>query len=98
MKHWVDEHAAKILGIVLALTLGLLIYALVHASSQRRSFCQDVEALKTIRRNELKEQISNSRIYLRQHPHGAPGIPRALILDSIKDNRKVVEQLAAKSC
>ena len=48
--------------------------------------------------SKIEKDIANSRMFLRDHPHGIPGIPRALILRGIAANRAQIVALTDPAC
>lgn len=64
---------------------GLLYYVISRNDSARQALCAqraDLDQRLVIDARRL----ARSRQYLRDHPHGAPGIPRSLVVQSIADD------------
>lgn len=73
--------------------------ARVHAGREYRlKSCGDIEEVKTVLRDTIEENIATSKQYLKDHPNGAPGIPRDLIVEGIVKSQRTVDKLAPIDC
>lgn len=98
MSDFLRRHAPAVVGVIILGAFLVSAYAFFFATEKRRSACIDLEAVKTIIRHEKQQANIRAIGYLRRHPHGAPGIPRALIIQSIRTQKKLIQQLAPKNC
>jgi hypothetical protein len=81
-----------VLGLYLFI-IGLVTYVAYSSLESSRESSRNTVALCALRDNinlsirDREKQIENSESFLRQHPHGIPGIPASLIERGIKDNQ-----------
>lgn len=60
--------------------------------------CRQVEHVKAIVAADKARQLANSELFLKSHPHGIPGISRALILRGEADTRSTLLLLHPIPC
>lgn len=81
-----------LLAVVLGF-LGAILYQSGTKAADRRDarlfFCLQLDQLKTIQRNDLEKKTETQEKFLREHPHGIPGIPAKLIQEGINNNLRL---------
>lgn len=78
--------------------VGSIGYAYYVRGASAQTACLEVEKLKAIVRADEQQQLKESQDYLDQHPNGAPGIPRELIVRSIARRKQNVANLRPLNC
>lgn len=63
-----------------------------------RTQCARIDVLRQINLDDKRKQLAVSEQYLVDHPNGAPGIGRALIVQGIEDTRNLVTRLEVQAC
>lgn len=58
----------------------------------------EVNRALCLRKTELRVGIRDSLAYLKEHPHGAPGIPRSLIAAGIQTDQITLASLRDVHC
>lgn len=90
------------LYIVVALLVGAVWVGYMRQQNADRrgahALCTQIEQLKSARREEISQQLGQSRQYLVDHPHGTKDFPRSLILQAIRNDQKNLARFAPTEC
>lgn len=77
--------------------LGAVLYQAAHRAQDRRDaklfFCIQIDQLKQVQRDDINKRIATQEKFLRDHPHGIPGIPARLIQQGIENSIRLREKL-----
>jgi len=87
--------AAFVLSVFLtALVLGLGIYVLTDKTDEGSETHEAVCALTA----DLESRTEGTRLFLKDHPHGIPGIPASSLRESLHNQERTIDALSVVSC
>lgn len=77
------------------LLIGLTMGALYETNGNR---IHDLQVAACRDKSNAVRQLEDTYDYLREHPNGAPGIPRSLIIRGIGNQRQALRELSSVHC
>ena len=87
--------AAFALSVVLfAAVVGLAIYVFSGKTTEGSETHDAICALTA----DLETRTEGTRVFLRQHPHGIPGIPVSTLRESLHNQERTIDALSVVSC
>jgi hypothetical protein len=107
-KSWADRHD-RVLGLVYLAVVPVVILAIVvggaidhyRADSRVRHLAREGKQAHDaicVLRQDLQRRVDNGEDFLQDHPEGFAGIPAAVLMKSIRDQKQTLDALSAVRC
>jgi flagellar biosynthesis/type III secretory pathway M-ring protein FliF/YscJ len=95
-----DERYRRVVwktNIIAFVSIATVVFCFILLAQASRESARNRRALCTLRL-DLEQRVRFSERYLKDHPHGAPDIPRKTIVDGIKNQRRTIVALGGLDC